>query len=89
MRECLEAIEAEIAAGNVRDFDPQVLTLALVGLCSTLANWYKPEERLSREGNKKIYLGLASRSFLPFPEGTPEPGRSPAPSGTESPRPSE
>jgi hypothetical protein len=57
LREYLEAIEAESAAGNVRDFDPQVLTLALVGLCSTIANWYEPEGRLSREEIKKIYSG--------------------------------
>jgi AcrR family transcriptional regulator len=78
MRECLEAIQAEMATGNVRKFDPQVLTLALVGLCSTIANWYEPEGRLSREEIKEIYLKFASRGFLPLPEGTTESGSSPS-----------
>ncbi len=84
MRQCRELNEEEIAAGNARDFDPQVLALALVGLCSTIANWYEPEGRLSREEVKEIYLGLATRGFLPLPEGTPEPGQS----GSEPPLPS-
>ena len=67
MQQCREVIEAEIAAGNVRDFDPQVLTLAIVGLCSTIAKWYEPEGRLSHEEIKEIYLGLASRGFLALP----------------------
>jgi AcrR family transcriptional regulator len=67
MQQCREVIEAEIAAGNVRDFDPQVLTLAIVGLCSTIAKWYEPEGRLSRKEVKEIYLGLASRGFLSLP----------------------
>jgi hypothetical protein len=31
-------LEREIAAGNIRAFDPEVLTLAIVGLCSTIAS---------------------------------------------------
>lgn len=87
-RRCREVIEAEIAAGNVRDFDPEALTLAIVGICSTIANWYEPGGRLSREEVKEIYLGLVTRGFLPLPEGSPEPGRSSAPPDPESPRPS-
>ena len=87
-RRCREVIEAEIAAGNVRDFDPEALTLAIVGICSTIANWYEPGGRLSREEVKEIYLGLVTRGFLPLPEGIPEPGRSSAPPDPESPRPS-
>ncbi len=72
----------------MRDFDPEALTLAIVGLCSTIANWYDPGGRLSREKVKEIYLGLITRGVLPLPEGTPEPGRSPARAGPESSRPS-
>jgi AcrR family transcriptional regulator len=86
MRQCREVLDEEIAAGNVRDFDPQVLTLAIVGLCSTIANWYEPEGRVSREEIKEIYLGLVTRGILPLPEDTPQQGRSP--SGPESARPS-
>lgn len=69
MRECQQAVEADISAGGVRDFDPQVLILALVGMCSTIANWYEPEGSMSREEIKETYMGLASRGFLPLPEG--------------------
>ncbi len=86
---CREAIEAEIAAGNVRDFDPEALTLAIVGLCSTIATWYEPGGRLSREEVKEIYLELVTRGLLPLSEGTTRPNRSTARSGPEFPRPSE
>ena len=33
-----EMLEREIAARNIRAFDPEVLTLAIVGLCSTIAS---------------------------------------------------
>jgi AcrR family transcriptional regulator len=70
---CREAIEAEIAAGNVRDFDPEALTLAIVGLCSTISTWYEPGGRLSREEVKEIDLELVTRGLLPLPEGALEP----------------
>ena len=68
MRECQRAIQEDIAAGKVRDLDPQVLILALVGMCSTIANWYEPGGRMSREEIKETYMSLASGGFLP-PEG--------------------
>lgn len=68
MRECQEAVQRDIDAGGVRDFDPQVLILALVGMCSTIANWYDPEGTMSREEIKQTYMSLASRGFLPLPE---------------------
>jgi AcrR family transcriptional regulator len=68
MHKCREVVEEEIAAGKMRDFDPGVLTLAIVGLCSTIANWYEPEGRLSREEIKGMYLDLVARGCLPLPE---------------------
>lgn len=88
-RQCREAIEAEIAAGNLRDFDPEALTLALVGLCSTIANWYEPDGRLSREEIKDTYLGLVTRGFLPLPDGAAAPGPPPLGSDPEPPSPPE
>jgi hypothetical protein len=82
-------LEKEIAAGNVRDSDPEVLTLAIVGLCSTIANWYEPAGRLSPEEVKKVYLGLVTRGLLPLPEDIPEPGRPSVRSYQQSPRPPE
>ena len=65
MRECREAIRKDIASGGVREFDPQVLILALVGMCSTIANWYDPDGEMSRQEIKDTYMSLASRGFLP------------------------
>lgn len=65
MQECQKAIQDDISAGKVREFDPQVLILALVGMCSTIANWYEPEGRMCREEIKETYMSLASRGFLP------------------------
>lgn len=76
MQRCREAVEEEIAAGNVRQLDPQMLTLALAGLCTTIAKWYEPGGRLGPEEIKEIFLGLATRGFLPLPEGSPNPGQS-------------
>lgn len=72
MRQCQEVVEADIVAGNACGFDPQVLTLALVGLCSQIANWYEPDGRLGHEEIKEIYLRLASRGFLLPPGEIPE-----------------
>lgn len=69
MRECHEAIQQDISEGKVRDFDPQVLILALVGMCSTIANWYDPDGAMSKEDIKETYLNLACRGFLPVPSG--------------------
>ena len=77
MQKCREVVEEEIAAGKMRDFDPGVLTLAIVGLCSTIANWYEPDGRLSREEIKGLYLDLVARGCLPLTEGAP---------GTDPPR---
>ena len=65
MQECQRAIQADIDAGKVRGFDPQVLILALVGMCSTIANWYEPKGRMCREEIKATYMSLAARGFLP------------------------
>ena len=68
--QCRETLEEEIAAGNVRGSDPEVLTLAIVGLCSTIASWYEPAGRLSPEEIKKVYLGLITHGILPISEDT-------------------
>jgi AcrR family transcriptional regulator len=69
-QQCRETLEEEIAAGNVRDSDPEVMTLAIVGLCSTIASWYEPAGRLSPEEVKKVYLGLITNGLLPISEDT-------------------
>lgn len=66
MRECQEAVQRDVSAGRVRDFDPQVLILALVGMCSTIANWYDPDGAMSQEEIKATYMELACRGFLPL-----------------------
>jgi hypothetical protein len=49
-----------------------LLALATVGLCSTTADWYEPDGRLSREKIKDIYLDLVSRDCLPLTKGAAE-----------------
>lgn len=71
MRQCQEAIQSEISTGKVRNFDSRMLTLALVGMCSTIANWYDSEGTMSREEIKETYMSLASRGFLPPSESSP------------------
>jgi TetR/AcrR family transcriptional regulator, cholesterol catabolism regulator len=85
-QQCRETLEKEIAAGNVRDSDPEVLTLAIVGLCSTIASWYEPAGRLSPEEVKKVYLGLVTRGLLPLPQDLLEPGQPSDRSYQQSPR---
>jgi hypothetical protein len=70
----------------VRDSNPEVLTLAIVGLCSTIASWYEPAGRLSPEEVKKVYLGLVTRGLLPLPQDLHEPGQPSDRSYQQSPR---
>lgn len=78
--QCREMLEREIAAGNIRASDPEVLTLAIVGLCSTIASWYEPAGKLRPEEVKRVYLDLITRGLLPLPERTREPdGSGPEP----------
>jgi len=82
--QCREMLEREIAAGNIRASDPEVLTLAIVGLCSTIASWYEPAGKLRPKEVKRVYLGLITRGLLPLSERTREPDGS----GLEPPLPS-
>ena len=89
LRKCREVVEEEIAAGNRRGFDPQVLTLVIVGLCNTIADWYEPDGRLSREEVKAMYLDLVARGCLPLTLVASGSGRSPTRSeqdGARNPR---
>ena len=53
-------IEEGIAAGVVRDLDPKVLTYAILGLCNSVARWYRPGGRLSAEEIRDIFAGFAA-----------------------------
>lgn len=53
-------IEEGIAAGVVRDLDPKVLTYAILGLCNSVARWYRPGGRLSAEEVRDIFAGFAA-----------------------------
>lgn len=56
-----DLVEEGIAAGVVRaDLDPQVLTLAILGLCNSVARWYRPGERLPADGVRDVFVALAT-----------------------------
>jgi AcrR family transcriptional regulator len=55
-----ELIEEGIATGVVRDLDPKVLTYAILGLCNSVARWYRPEGRLSAEEIRDIFASFAA-----------------------------
>lgn len=39
-------VEEGIAQGVVRDLDPKVLTFSILGLCNSVAQWYRPDGAL-------------------------------------------
>jgi len=55
-----ELIEEGIATGVVRDLDPKVLTYAILGLCNSVARWYRPEGRHSAEEIRDIFASFAA-----------------------------
>src|SRR3712207_8999659 len=67
-------------------FPYTTLFRSIVGLCSTIASWYEPAGRLSREEVKKVYLGLDTSGLLPHSEDISEPGRPSVRSYQQSPR---
>lgn len=61
-------VEEEIAAGAVRDLDPQMLTFAILGLCSSIVQWYEPGGRFGPEEIKALFVGLASHGYVAHPK---------------------
>ena len=57
-------VEEGIAAGVVRDLDPKVLTYAILGLCNSVARWYRPGERLSAEEIRDLFTAFAAEGWL-------------------------
>ena len=55
-----DLIEEGIAAGVVRELDPQMLTFAILALCNSVAQWYKPEGRLSSKEIRDIFVSFAA-----------------------------
>ena len=54
-------VERGIAAGVVRDdLDPQMLTLAIIGLCNSVSRWYRAEGRLSAAEVRDLFGAFAA-----------------------------
>jgi AcrR family transcriptional regulator len=73
-----DLVERGIAAGVVRDdLDPQMLTLAIIGLCNSVSRWYRAEGRLSATQVRDLFGAFAaggwvasgSRATAPMREG--------------------
>jgi TetR/AcrR family transcriptional regulator, cholesterol catabolism regulator len=55
-----DLVEEGIATGVVRDLDPQMLTFAILGLCNSVARWYRPDGRLSSEQIRDVFASFAT-----------------------------
>lgn len=53
-------VEEGIAVGVVREMDPKVLTFAILGLCNSVARWYRPDGRLSAEDVRRVFTAFAA-----------------------------
>jgi AcrR family transcriptional regulator len=58
-----DLVEAAIAAGAVRDLDPEMLTFAILGLCNSVAQWYRPSGRLSAGEIRDVFAGFAAHGW--------------------------
>jgi TetR/AcrR family transcriptional regulator, cholesterol catabolism regulator len=72
-----DLVEEGIAAGVVRDLDPKMLTFAILGLCNSVARWYRPDGRLSSEQIRDIFASFATDGWrAECSEGTLKPSTS-------------
>jgi TetR/AcrR family transcriptional regulator, cholesterol catabolism regulator len=58
-----DLVEEGISAGVVRDLDPQMLTFAILGLCNSVARWYRPDGRLSSEEIRDLFTAFAAEGW--------------------------
>ncbi len=58
-----DLIEEGIGAGVIRDLDPKVLTYAILGLCNSVARWYRPDGQLSAEEVRDIFAAFATNGW--------------------------
>jgi len=58
-------VERGIAAGVVRDdLDPQMLTLAIIGLCNSVSRWYRADGRLSATEVRDLFGAFAAGGWV-------------------------
>jgi TetR/AcrR family transcriptional regulator, cholesterol catabolism regulator len=60
-----QIVEEGIAAGVVRDMDPQLLTFAILGLCNSIVRWYRPSGRLSAREIRELFMAFAAEGWRP------------------------
>ncbi|HSK85615.1 MAG TPA: TetR/AcrR family transcriptional regulator [Rubrobacter sp.] len=58
-----DLVEEGIAAGVVVDLDPHMLTYAILGLCNSIARWYRPDGRLSGEEIRDIFTSFSTEGW--------------------------
>jgi AcrR family transcriptional regulator len=56
-------VQEGTSAGIVRDDDPRIMTLAILGLCNSVGMWYKPEGKLSIEEITGIIARFARNGY--------------------------
>lgn len=67
-------IEDGIESGEFRSVDVRLAGLAVLGMCNSVATWYRPEGTLGSDEIATEYAELAARALA----AGPEPGRLPA-----------
>ena len=60
-----EIVEEGIAAGVVRDMDPQLITFAILGLCNSIVRWYRPSGRMSANEIRELFMEFAAVGWSP------------------------
>jgi len=58
-----DLVEEGIAAGVVRDADPKVLTYAILGLCNSVARWYRSDGRLPADQVRDVFASFAAAGW--------------------------
>ncbi len=58
-------IEDGVNSGEFKQINPRVATLAILGMCNWLVQWYNPEGEISSQAISKIYADFALQLLRP------------------------
>lgn len=58
-----ELFDVGISAGVVKNVDSRILTFAVLGLCRSLVQWYRPGGRLSQDEVREIFVRFAVEGY--------------------------
>lgn len=61
----VEAVEDGIAMGAIKSMDPSLTAMALLGMVSWAARWYRPNGRCSADEIAELFFSIAKDGFAP------------------------